>query len=85
MNYYNYNTGGGNRATAKGGVGVTGLLGVAFIVLKLVGVINWSWLWVLSPFWATAAIVILLIIIIVVLSAINENKKKRAWARRMKK
>lgn len=27
------------------------LLGVAFIVLRLVGVIHWSWLWVLAPFW----------------------------------
>jgi small Trp-rich protein len=26
------------------------LLGVAFIVLKLCGIINWSWWWVLSPF-----------------------------------
>lgn len=26
------------------------LLTIVFIVLKLVGVINWSWLWVLCPF-----------------------------------
>lgn len=26
------------------------LLGVAFVVLKLYRVINWSWWWVLSPF-----------------------------------
>ena len=24
---------------------------VVFIVLKLCGVITWSWLWVLSPLW----------------------------------
>ncbi len=30
---------------------VGGLLLVAFIVLKLVGVIDWSWWWVLSPLW----------------------------------
>lgn len=24
---------------------------IVFIVLKLVGVINWSWIWVLSPLW----------------------------------
>jgi len=28
-----------------------GILGIVFIILKLCGVINWSWLWVLSPFW----------------------------------
>lgn len=26
-------------------------LGIAFIVLKLVGTIDWSWWWVLSPLW----------------------------------
>lgn len=44
------------------GIGVTGLIGVAFIVLKLVGIINWSWLWVLSPFWISAGLALLIII-----------------------
>jgi len=35
------------------GVSATGLLVVAFIVLKLAGIITWSWLWVLSPLWIT--------------------------------
>ena len=34
-----------------GGVGIGALLLVAFIVLKLCGVISWSWLWVLAPLW----------------------------------
>ena len=41
-----------------------GVLGVIFIVLKLVGVITWSWLWVLCPFWIPIAIYIILIIIV---------------------
>ena len=28
-----------------------GLLAIAFIILKLCGVIGWSWLWVLAPVW----------------------------------
>lgn len=35
--------------TTAGGIGFCGLLAAAFIVLKLTGVINWSWLWVLAP------------------------------------
>lgn len=35
----------------SGGVGVLGLLLVGFILLKVAGVIDWNWLWVLSPFW----------------------------------
>lgn len=33
-----------------GGIGFLGLLQIAFIVLKLMDFIDWSWWWVLSPF-----------------------------------
>ena len=46
------------------GLGVCDVLGIVFIVLKLVGVINWSWGWVLAPFWIPIAIVILCVIIL---------------------
>ena len=36
---------------SAGGIGITSLLGLAFVVLKLCGVIDWSWWWVTSPFW----------------------------------
>ena len=49
------------------GIGVTGLIGVAFIVLKLCHVIEWSWLWVLSPFWISFGIAIIVIIIFVII------------------
>lgn len=57
-----------NNSTSSGGVGFTGLLTIVFIVLKLTGVIEWSWFWVLSPIWISfvIAIVILLIIFIFV-------------------
>ena len=35
----------------NGVVTFVGLLQIVFIVLKLCKVINWSWLWVLSPIW----------------------------------
>lgn len=34
---------------SSSGLGLTGVLTVVFVVLKLVGVIDWSWWWVLSP------------------------------------
>lgn len=37
-------------------VGFLGLLTIVFIALKLVGVIAWSWLWVLAPLWIGFAI-----------------------------
>lgn len=47
----------------NGGIGFVGLLTIAFIVLKLMGVITWSWLWVLSPIWITIAIYLLIILV----------------------
>ena len=49
-----------------GVIGVTSLLGLIFIVLKLCHVIEWSWLWVLSPFWISLGIAIIVIIIFVI-------------------
>ena len=43
-------------AAASGGIGFTGLLAVAFIVLKLTGAISWSWWWVLAPLWLPVAL-----------------------------
>lgn len=37
-------------------IGVIDILGIVFIILKLTEVINWSWIWVLSPFWITLLI-----------------------------
>ena len=38
-------------SSSSGGIGFYGLLTIAFIVLKLTGVIAWSWWWVLAPRW----------------------------------
>jgi hypothetical protein len=46
---------------ASGGIGVCGALGVAFVVLKLCGVIGWSWWWVLAPFWVPPVAVLPLV------------------------
>ena len=48
---------------SNGGIGFTGLLTIAFIVLKLTGVIGWSWLWVLSPLWITVVLIVILLVI----------------------
>lgn len=37
---------------------IAGLLGIAFVILKLTGVIAWSWWWVLAPFWAPTVILL---------------------------
>lgn len=51
------------------GVSIAGLLGVAFMVLKLCGVIDWSWWWVTAPFWGPPVLVLVILAIGVALYA----------------
>lgn len=53
-----------NKTAVGGGTGFLTLLQVAFIVLKLCKVIDWSWWWVLAPTWIPTALVIIVAIII---------------------
>jgi hypothetical protein len=46
------------------GIGFAGALQIAFIILKLLGKIRWSWLWVLSPTWMPLAVVSIIGVII---------------------
>jgi len=43
-----------------GSVGFSGLLTIAFVVLKLTNFINWDWQWVLSPILIQVAIFIII-------------------------
>ena len=52
-----------NESSGGKGIGFTGLLQLLFITLKLVGVINWSWLWVLSPIWISLILVVICLVI----------------------
>lgn len=75
MRYENY----GNKSrTAAGGIGATGLLCIAFIVLKLCGVIDWSWWWVLCPYWAPLAVCLVVLFCMYLAKAARLRKKKKA-------
>lgn len=52
-----------SSSSASGGIGFTGLLTIVFIVLKLIGKIDWSWWWVLSPIWISIALVLVFLLI----------------------
>jgi hypothetical protein len=56
----------------KGGIGIGGLLTIIFIVLKLTGLISWSWWWVLSPIWIS--LLIFIVISIILFIAVNTSK-----------
>ena len=59
----------------QGGLGIVSVLTIVFIVLKLLGVIKWSWIWVLSPIWISAVIVVAVFSVIL----IGGRIKKANW------
>lgn len=59
----------GNTTSSASGIGFFGLLAIVFIVLKLMEIITWSWIWVLSPIWGGIVLSLLILgIIAIVLS-----------------
>ena len=47
--------------SSAGGIGFFGLLQIAFIILKLCGVITWSWVAVFIPTFISAGLVVLVL------------------------
>lgn len=64
------------ESSSSGGIGFVGMLTVLFIALKLLGKVDWSWWWVLSPAWITASIVLGIIVMVIYFEAKEEAKKK---------
>ena len=58
----------------QGGLGIVSVLTIVFIVLKLLGVIRWSWIWVLSPIWISAVIVVAVFFVILIGGRIKKGK-----------
>lgn len=52
------------KDSSSKGLGLCDVLVVVFIVLKLIGVIDWNWWWVLSPVWIPVIIVVIAYIVI---------------------
>ena len=55
----------------SGGIGFTGLLTIVFIILKLLGKIDWSWWWVLSPLWISFLLVMVFFVIMLIVTLKN--------------
>lgn len=63
---------------SSSGLGFCGVLTIVFIVLKLTGVISWSWWWVFSPIWIDLLLAGIFILIAV---AINHAEERRLYGR----
>ena len=51
------------QQTTTGGVSTLGVVQIVFIILKLVGVIEWSWWLVFIPLYISIGFIVLLLIV----------------------
>ena len=62
-----------SSSSNRSGIGLFSLLGVAFIVLKLTNVIDWSWWWVTLPLWGGWAIVLVVLFVIGIIALVAKK------------
>ena len=58
---------------SNSGTGFLGMLCLLFIALKLMGYIEWSWLWVLSPIWISLTLMTLIAVAVVLVEYYNRK------------
>lgn len=63
-----------NNGSNGGDMGFFSVLQIVFIVLKLCGVIDWKWGWVLSPTWGS---IIFYVVIAIIYAAISTRRNRR--------
>lgn len=74
-----------NKTTVvNNSIGFLGGLTIAFIVLKLIGAITWSWAWVLSPLWIALGIDVVITIIAIIIALIAVHREKHRKNRKKK-
>lgn len=64
-----------NSSSSSGGIGFAGLLAIVFITLKLLNVITWSWWWVLSPIWISAALIFIILGVAAIIAVYLGSKR----------
>lgn len=63
-----------NKNNSAGtGIRFSGLLTIAFIVLKLCKVIDWKWIWVLAPLWISTSLTLIILLIVVVIVLVKDK------------
>lgn len=71
-----------NNNNSSGGLSLASVLTIVFVVLKLCGVIDWSWWWVLSPIWISLGLTLVIVIVVFVVSLIMVYRNEGKWRKR---
>jgi hypothetical protein len=73
------------KNTSSSGLGLGSVLTIIFVVLKLVGVIDWSWWWVLSPTLISVGLWLIVIIGFTIYLAIGNKRYSTTSKKKRKK
>lgn len=63
-----------DKKATRGGMGFLSTLTLIFVVLKLLGLIDWPWLWVLSPIWIPVLLIAAVFDVILVAGRIKKGR-----------
>lgn len=63
----------------SGGLGFFSVLQIVFIVLKLCKIIDWPWVWVLSPMWISAIIVFVVLVFAILIHKFLRKQRIILW------
>ncbi len=58
-------------------IGFFGLLTILFVGLKLAGFIDWSWVWVLAPFWISILLAVFALLLLAISGAFGGRNRGR--------
>ncbi len=62
-----------NKTSIKVGSPAIVVLTIVFVILKLTGVITWSWWFVLAPLWVPVALFLLIVLGVVIFTIFNKK------------
>lgn len=65
-----------NNSSGSTGTSISTVVQIVFIILKLVGLIDWPWVVVLIPFWIGLGILVLVALLWLLAIAFNTRRKR---------
>ncbi len=60
-------------ASSSSGIGISTVVQIVFIILKLVGVINWPWMTVLIPLWIELGLILIAVTLLLVADLFDKD------------
>ena len=74
-----------NSKSSSGGVSLTTVVFIVFLILKLCNVISWSWWWVTSPLWISLGLWLLFGLPMIIYMKVETKKLNKQMSKTLSK